>query len=574
MNPETPVFDPASRIDEKRLWSHLAAFSNSVRTSGSPAELKAFSYARDFLESHGYSTRLLQHPAFISVPESARLFLARREIDCIPNAMGKPTDGTEGVLVEADADSELQGKIALCFGLAAPASVKAISERGAIGAVFINGDQRYEMVLSPVWGSPAEHDLEKLPAIPVVSVLGSEADRLRQAARDGQIVRLETRLDTGWRDIPLLEATLEPTNGDGSLILFSGHIDAWHLGAMDNGGANATMLEVATILAELRQDLRRSVRFLFWSGHSHGRYAGSQWYADNHYEELRERALIHINIDSVGARGATVLSEAPSMKELGELASLVIATEVDQEYSGNRMERAGDQSFFGHGVSSIFMGLSEQPKYEGDVTAEGFASLFGGGRTGGFGWWWHTPEDTIDKLDPGNLARDARVYTRLAYSCCTRTVPPLMYSRTVQEIRNQLVRYHAAAAEHLDLSLAIQRCELLFTALTSLEARLESNPDGQDWRILKSLARVLVPLNYVAGPVHQHDPALAQPAVPKLAGALKLATETDAAMLKHRIVGLIRERNHVESALRDALEIAEAATLHKHMEAHASAQPV
>ena len=42
----------------------------------------------------------------------------------------------------------------------------------------------------------------------------------------------------------------------------------------------------------------------FWSGHSHGRYASSAWYADTFWHDLHERCVCHVNIDSVGAKGA------------------------------------------------------------------------------------------------------------------------------------------------------------------------------------------------------------------------------------------------------------------------------
>ncbi len=54
-----------------------------------------------------------------------------------------------------------------------------------------------------------------------------------------------------------------------------------------------------------RDKLARGVRVAWWTGHSQGRYAGSQWYADNFWEDLHEHALININIDSPGAKGAT-----------------------------------------------------------------------------------------------------------------------------------------------------------------------------------------------------------------------------------------------------------------------------
>ena len=50
--------------------------------------------------------------------------------------------------------------------------------------------------------------------------------------------------------------------------MFSGHIDSWHYGAMDNGSANATMLETLRALLPHRNEFRRSLRLAFWSGHS------------------------------------------------------------------------------------------------------------------------------------------------------------------------------------------------------------------------------------------------------------------------------------------------------------------
>jgi Zn-dependent M28 family amino/carboxypeptidase len=65
--------------------------------------------------------------------------------------------------------------------------------------------------------------------------------------------------------IPHLTGQLDG-RGEDHFVLFSGHVDAWHFGAMDNGSANATMLEVARLLASRRDSLRRGIPFAFWSG--------------------------------------------------------------------------------------------------------------------------------------------------------------------------------------------------------------------------------------------------------------------------------------------------------------------
>ena len=122
------------------------------------------------------------------------------------------------------------------------------------------------MCISPVWGSPDDVSLARLPAAVVVTVPASAGERIRAAST----VRVFAEVDTRWRPTPILIAELaEP---DEPFVLFSGHHDAWHIGAMDNGGANATMLEVARLCALRREQWRRALRLAFWSGHSQGRY--------------------------------------------------------------------------------------------------------------------------------------------------------------------------------------------------------------------------------------------------------------------------------------------------------------
>ena len=548
---------PAEQVDADRLWRHLEPFATTVRTSGSPEEAAAFDYAERVLRSAGYQIRRLEHPGFVSVPRSASLTVGSDDVSCITHALAAPTPGVTAPLVADDAP-DVSGRIAIARGIASPSAVRSLWLRGASGAVFVNAEQRYEMGVSPVWGSPDDEARRELPAIPVVSVAADAAARLDAGVANAEPATLRTEVDTGWRSLPLLEATLKAESGDGSLVLFSGHVDAWHLGAMDNGAANATMLEVATVLAGRRAELRRDLRIVFWSGHSHGRYAGSQWYADHHDEELRTRALVHVNIDSVGGRGATDLTQAPCMPETYDVAADVISTESDRPYEGVRYGRAGDQSFWGHGVSSVWMGLSEQPAVP-SVASDAFGALFGGTRAGGFGWWWHTPEDTIDKVDPELLARDCRLYARLIHRLCAATVLPLRYSRTARDLHGRLEDLATAVGDAADLSRAVERSAELADKVARLEERWDATPDPNAWRVQKALAQRLVPLEYVAGSVHEHDPALAQSPVPILAKVRELAETTDADARRHLAVSARRKLNAVEWRLAEALDVADRA---------------
>lgn len=552
---------PVDAVHRDRLWKHLLRFSQSVRSSGSPAEAEAFAYAENVLANKGYRTNLIRHPAYISLPVSGRLRVDGHDITCITHAMAShQPDGIRAPIKRADganSSASIRGCIALLDGLASPGAVKRVQERGAVAAIFINAELTYEMIVSPVWGNPAPSTAENLPEIPVVSVQRKHADQLEQAAASSINVEVITEVDTGWRDIPLLEATLESPLSNGDFVMFSGHIDAWHLGAMDNGSANATMLEVATVMADNRDAMQRDLRLLFWSGHSHGRYAGSAWYADNNFELLHDHCVLHVNIDSVGGQGASVLTEAPCMPEAFGLAAGAIRDETGINYVGTRFERAGDQSFWGTGVPSVFMGLSEQRRGD-DVASQAFAELFGGGRAGGFGWWWHTPEDTIDKLDQENLERDCRIYLRLVYRACTAPILPLSFKRTVEEIRQHLLNYADTAREAVDLSKAIDRANDLITVIGAFEDSIGKAIDPhQSNQTMKKLSRVLVPLNYVAGSRFEHDPALSQPPIPSLASILLLAEVDDIAERQQLLVALRRALNRVELKLREAISIVE-----------------
>ena len=285
------------------------------------------------------------------------------------------------------------------------------------------------MCISPVWGSPGDDQLDDLPSTAVVTVERETGVRLREALAVGEVVvLLDAAVDTGWRQTPILVGDLAgPRGADGPFVLLSGHHDTWHYGVMDNGGANATMLEVARVCALAREHWCRGLRVAFWSGHSQGRYSGSAWYADTHWEELDRRAVAHVNVDSTGGRGNTVVSDTSASEELAALAREALAAQAGQEFSGRRTERAGDQSFWGIGVPSIFANMSEQPA-GGDVNAMGAVIGAGTRRGAGTGWWWHTPDDTEDKIDGEILLRDTRIYQHAVWRLLATPVPPLDFA--------------------------------------------------------------------------------------------------------------------------------------------------
>ena len=552
------------QVSKSKLMAYTQTISKEVRLSGSEEELRAFHFARETLAEFGVASELHFHDAYISLPVKSQLVVADQLIPSITHSMGQSVNHLQAELVYAASgttphykDLQVVGKIVLLDGLATPFAVKTAEERGAIGAVFINATHTHEMIVSTVWGTPTLDNKGLLPSIPVVSVTIEAGEAIKNSLSDGQNeCTISTVVETGIRTIPTLIAEIKGQAEPEKFVLFSGHIDSWHYGAMDNGTANAAMLEIARILSGQRNLLKRTLRLAFWSGHSHGRYAGSAWYCDTHWEDLRENCLLHINIDSVGAIDSTVLTEANTMQETRRLANEVISAVTNQEFTGSRFGRSGDQSFWGTGTPSLFMGLSEQEP-SNDPAAKAFSQLFGSGNSGGFGWWWHTTEDTIDKIDPELLVRDCQIYLSIIWRSLTNPIYPIDQWEAIKEIEQSVTQWQERAGNRFDLSSTLERIGSLKSSLVELQNVIGTVIEEEKLttinHCLLELSSYLVPINYVKGSNFEHDLALKQPAVPKCTD-IELLVQTTPEQQEYYflITALQRKRNEVNYALKQA----------------------
>jgi hypothetical protein len=351
-------------------------------------------------------------------------------------------------------------------------------------------------------------------------------------------------------------------------VLLSGHHCSWYYGAMDNGAANATMLEVARVLTANRQHLRRSVRVAFWPGHTQGRYSGSAWYFDQFWEELHDRCVLHVNADSTGAAGASIY-KALSMPETQDFAVAAILDAIGVEAEPERQSRAGDQSFWSCGVPSVYMDLSQVPP---ELAARaGSASLFTAAdpaarhQPGGLPWWWHTPEDTIDKLDSEVLRRDTQVYLLATYRAASAGLLPFAYAPAARQVRETVERYQQAAEGRFDLDPVLGRARQLEEKAVELDRLVEParGREGADRAVeaanqaLMAMDRELVMVNFTAGGPFDQDLAIPIPAVPLLEPARRLQGLDPGSDEAHFLVTeLTRSRNKVAHHLRLALHAA------------------
>lgn len=556
-----------SHIDANQLMDFNREIAKEVRLSGSEEELRAFKFAQKTLESFGLETELSFHEAYISLPRKASLKVGDIDVPCITHSMAPSTiEGDllgESVYIGDYSDDKLslcKGKICVVEGIASPEVIAKLSGAGTLAAVFINGPYTHEMIVSTVWGSPTAENISQMPKIPVVSVNDDSGEILKKSISEGKSqVELHTEVETKWTAIPTLIAEIKGEEEPEHFVLFSGHIDSWHYGAMDNGSANAAMLEVARVLSKYKEHMKRSIRFAFWSGHSHGRYAGSQAYCDKHREEIHENCVMHFYVDSVGGKGATILSESNCMSETKDIASLYVKELSGQDYIGSRYGKYADQSFWGAGVPSLYMGMSEQ-RLSNDPMSQKVFQVFAGKEAGGFGWWWHTVEDTIDKIDPDNLKRDCKIYALSIFKVLSDPIVPINQLAAVQEIKDTIKNYQEVAGDKINLDLTMERLNELEEVLTKAQSNLLSSglsiEDRKELnKRIMGISRNLVPLNYVSTDIFEHDAAIGLLPIPALSSINRIATLEKGTHEYYLLsTSLIRQINKVNYFIKNALK--------------------
>ena len=535
---------PASWLREvspDELERHSREIVRHVRPSGSPGEFAAIDYIARELRADGISVEVHELSVYVSDPVRASFRIesgAPVDFPALTQAFSASTSPS-GVVAEVvdlgrgrEADYsrvEARGKLVLVDGLADPEGVQAAQNAGAVGAVFAaTADRVNEMTVGPIWGTPSPGDLRLLPRIPSVAVSRDAGAEIRKRLESGPVRgRVMTEVSSGFKTLRLPVATVTAPRDPEGFVLLGGHIDAWHHGANDEGASNAAMVEMARIAHRHRGELARGLKVAWWPGHSNGRYAGSTWYADRFWIELRDHAFAYLNIDGVGQKEASRFT-AVATAELEPLARAIVKEQASVDPEVGRPGRNSDQAFYGIGLPLL--------QFNHERTED----------IGGY-WWWHTPEDTFDKIDFDILAVDTKLYVEALHRLLTEPLPPLDLSAAAAELEQIL----SARNGDLDLSPAIERARRLEALLARIEALLAGARVDADLarRVVRTLRPVLRVMYQERGPYHQ-DLALEHPLLPGLA--------TDPRASEFARAHLVREMNRLVDHLDQALAEAEA----------------
>lgn len=570
------IIQEVSAANVRRHVEHITT-SIPSRLAGSPNARRMAEYSLQAMLEAGANARIHELPGLVSFPEKAELrVLTPREMAIEANTLGHslPTlpDGLSGELMDVASGSfqdyegrDATGKITLSELSYHPArheKQRISGLMGAIGCVMMNwGHPENTAVpfgsVKPAWGNPTPDSYRtEMPTLPCVGIARTAGLQLRQMLKDGPVrVWFRANVENGWRPVQITVGEFKPSTGE-EFVLVGGHQDSWPgPQATDNAAGNACLMELARVFGQYRDRLRRGLVFGFWTGHETGTMVGSSWFADHTWDRLRKHAVAYVQIDQPACAGTTEWSTG-SNSELRRLHQA-----VEREMLGgrpihwHRAVKNGDSSFFGLGIPMI---AGEGAFTQAELKATALAGL---------GWWHHSIENTIDKLDWDYMQDHLRVYAGWLWELCTAVILPFEFVGVADQFIERLTAL-GKDGDAIGLAGTLQRAQDFRAAAAALEsvaetwrARYGSGDIKDDTAAdilntcLKRLSRALVPLASTARGTYGHDvygytpqgtmiPSLYD--VPRLG---KLATDSEARWMLE--TQLIRERNRVADTLGD-----------------------
>jgi hypothetical protein len=579
---DAPVID---EVSAERVRAHVETIVREIphRAAGSPNGKRMAEYSHAAMSGIGL-TEVAVHElqAIVSFPERADFRVeapvkASFEANTLGHSIKTGPEGIGGELVDVGsgalsnyAGKDARGKIILTELSYSPArheKQRIAASQGAIGAVMMNwGHPENQAVpfgsVKPMWGNPTpENANTEMPTIPCIGIARAAGLELRELVQQGPVkVWMQTHVENGWRPVQITIARLpapasSPEHDD--FVLVGGHQDSWPgEAATDNAAGNACQMELARVFSKYRDKMRRGLTFGFWTAHETGTMAGSTWFADQNWDLLRKNCVAYLQIDQPACIGTTEWSTS-SNPELRSFHSAIESRLLNKKIRWERQAKSGDSSFFGLGIPS-FQGRGAFTEAELKSTAH--ATL---------GWWHHSIENRLDKLDWNLMQEHLRVYTAYLWELTTAPVLPFRFAPVSKQISDRLEELRIAG-KSIGLETAQDDATRFAAAVTRLDGRAAQEAEqfaagrGSEQaavllnRTIKRLSRILVPLQSSSVGSYGHDTYGFTPQttmIPCLYDLQQLAQLPDGEQRWMVETKMVRARNRVADALRDSTDV-------------------
>ncbi len=237
---------------------------------------------------------------------------------------------------------------------------------------------------------------EGVERIPHAAITVEDAMMLHRMQDRGQRIVVSLRMEARSEPDVMSRNVVAEIRGrerPEEVVVLGGHIDSWDVGqgAMDDAGGSVAAWEAVRLMKALGLRPRRTVRVVLWTNEENGLRGGTA-YRDRHADDLEDHVLAMESdagvFDPIGF-GFTGSDEAYGIvRAVGRLLERIDAGEITR----------------GGGGADI-----------GPIMREGVPGM--GLRVDGekYFWYHHTEADTLDKLDPREVALCTAAMAVMAY---------------------------------------------------------------------------------------------------------------------------------------------------------------
>lgn len=235
-------------------------------------------------------------------------------------------------------------------------------------------------------------------AIPAAALTNPDADQLERVLAYGKPVTLKLDLDcgvvgeyTGANVIGEITGRKHPDQ----VVAIGGHLDSWDLGtgAIDDAAGVAIAMAAGKLIRDLPQRPDRTIRVIAFANEEMGLWGGRA-YADKHGAEVAKFQLGTESDFGAGKIWRMSASVKPEARDaIGQIARVL--EPVGVAYDATRPGGGGSDLSQMHAKGMAALSLTQDGTKYFD--------------------WHHTPNDTLDKIDPAELAQNVAVYAAFSY---------------------------------------------------------------------------------------------------------------------------------------------------------------
>ena len=416
-----PYREPAARLIGEALasdfaWQRLAYLGDTYgpRLSGSRNLEAAIAWAVEEMKRDGLENVHLEP---VKVPHWVRGAESLEIVGPIPqplvmlglgNSVGTPKDGVEGELLVVRSFEQLdaardrvKGRIVLfnvpytSYGETVRFRAEGPSRAGALGAAaMLIRSVGPAGLRTPHTGTLVYADGQ--PKIPAAAITVEDAARLQRMIDRGTTVRLRLKMEARFlpdADSANVVGEIRGRERPDEVVVIGGHFDSWDVGtgATDDGGGCIATWEALRLMKKLNLRPRRTIRVVLWTNEENGG-RGGQAYRDRHLSELGNHVMM-------------LESDSGVFKPLGF------------GFSGSESGRAKvrDIATLLAGIQADHIGPSGGGADIGPSVQHAGIPAMSLEVDGNYFLIHHTPADTVDKIDPLDIARSSAAIAVMTY---------------------------------------------------------------------------------------------------------------------------------------------------------------